>query len=109
MHQIHHYHSHHHHHHHHAHHEQAVVEGKVGYFQSALLHYPYKDFSHYLKKWDRYNILFSEQINEEQKNKNLISKLFYVFAYLIAKPGHWFLTTYFRHKGFMDGWQGFVF
>ncbi|HYM65184.1 MAG TPA: glycosyltransferase family 2 protein [Candidatus Sulfotelmatobacter sp.] len=90
-------------------HEQAEVEGKVGYLQSALLHYPYKDFSHYLRKWNLYNNLFAGQIKEEQSKKNIFQKIFYAFAYLVAKPGHWFLTTYFRHKGFMDGWQGFVF
>ena len=36
-------------------------------------------------------------------------KLFLAAAYLIAKPGHWMLTTYIRHKGFVDSWQGFVF
>lgn len=90
-------------------HEQAEVEGRVGYLKSALLHYPYKDFSHYLKKWNLYNNLFATQIREEQKNKNIFQKLFYAFAYLILKPAHWFLTTYFRHKGFMDSWQGFIF
>jgi len=90
-------------------HEQAVVDGKVGYLKSALLHYPYKDFSHYVNKWNRYNILFAEQIREEQKTKNIFQKLFYAFAYLVLKPGHWFLITYIRHKGFMDSWQGFVF
>lgn len=90
-------------------HEQAVVEGKVGYLKSALLHYPYESFSFYLMKWDRYNNFFAGQIKEELTKKNLLGKLFYAFAYLVAKPGHWFITTYFRHKGFMDGWQGFVF
>jgi len=90
-------------------HEQAEVEGKVGYLKNALLHYPYKNFSHYLNKWNRYNILFAEQIKEEQSKKNIFQKIFYAFGYLIAKPGHWLLTTYFRHKGFVDGWQGFTF
>ncbi len=90
-------------------HEQAEVEGKVGYLHSALLHYPYKDFSHYVRKWNLYNNLFAMQIKEEQDKKNIFQKIFYAFAYLVAKPGHWFLTTYFRHKGFVDGWQGFTF
>src|SRR3989304_8614302 len=90
-------------------HEQAVVSGKVGYLKSALLHYPYKDFSHYLRKWNMYNNLFATQIKDEQKSKNFFLKFFYAVGYLLAKPGHWFLTTYFRHKGFMDSWQGFVF
>lgn len=90
-------------------HEQAVVEGKVGYMKAALLHYPYENFSHYLRKWNFYNNFFAGQIKEEQSGKNIFQKLFYAFAYLIARPGHWFLITYFRHKGFVDGWQGFVF
>ncbi len=90
-------------------HEQAEVDGKVGYLSSALLHYPYKSFSHYLRKWNLYNNLLATQIKEEQEKKNIFEKLLYAFAYLVAKPGHWFLTTYFRHKGFMDSWQGFTF
>jgi len=90
-------------------HEQAVVEGRVGYLRHPFLHYPYKNFSNYLKKWNRYNDLFAEQIKEKLKNKNYLIKVAYIFGYLIIKPSHWFLTTYIRHKGFMDSWQGFVF
>ncbi len=90
-------------------HEQAVVEGKVGYLKNALLHYPYANFSQYINKWTRYNIFFAGQIREEQKHRNIFQKLFYAFSYLLLKPAHWLFTTYFRHKGFVDGWQGFVF
>ncbi len=90
-------------------HEQAMVEGKVGYLKNALLHYPYKNLSNYLSKWQRYNNLISAQIHEELKSKNNILKLGYGFGYFFIKPTHWFLTTYGRHKGFMDSWQGFTF
>ena len=90
-------------------HEQAVVEGKVGYLKEALLHYPYENFSHYYRKWDKYNDFFANQIKEEQKDKNLFQKFIYSFLYLFIKPTYWFLLTYLRHKGFMDSWQGFVF
>ncbi len=90
-------------------HEQAVIEGKVGYTKEALLHYPYKDFKAYLKKWMRYNHLLAAQLDEEIKKKSVFMKLYYALGYLIAKPGHWMVTSYGRHKGFMDGWQGFVF
>ena len=90
-------------------HEQAVVDGKVGYLKNALLHYPYENLRHYLNKWDRYNILFAGQIRDELKNKNLLLRVIYGFSYLFIKPAHWFFTTYFRHKGFVDSWQGFVF
>lgn len=90
-------------------HEQAVIEGKVGYTKGALLHYPYKDFSSYYAKWMRYNRLFATQIGEDFKRKNFFTKIILAIGYLFAKPAHWMLTAYGRHKGFMDGWQGFVF
>ena len=90
-------------------HEQAEVTGQVGYLKQALLHYPYGDFAAYLLKWNRYNDLLAGQIKESLRNKNFIVKIGYGIGYLIVKPAHWFLTTYFRHKGFMDLWSGFVF
>jgi glycosyltransferase involved in cell wall biosynthesis len=90
-------------------HEQAVVEGKTGYLKSALLHYPYKDFRHYLNKWTRYNKFFAGQIKEDMASKNLLQKLYYAIIYLLIKPIYWFLLTYIRHKGFVDSWQGFTF
>lgn len=90
-------------------HEQAEVEGRIEYLKHALLHYPYKDFAFYLMKWNRYNDLLAGQIKDNLKNKNLLIKFLYAVGYLVVKPGHWFLTTYIRHKGFMDSWDGFVF
>jgi len=90
-------------------HEQAEVVGHVGYLKHALLHYPYKDFGSYLLKWDRYNNLLATQIKDSLKGKNFFIKIAYGVGYLIIKPTHWFLTTYIRHKGFMDLWSGFVF
>ena len=90
-------------------HEQAVVEGKVGYLKTALLHYPYENLSHYLSKWNRYNKFAAVQIKEEMQGKNILQRIFAGFLYLFIKPAHWFLLTYLRHKGFIDSWQGFVF
>ncbi len=90
-------------------HEQAVVEGKVGYLKHALLHYPYKDFKTYLHKWDRYNTLTAAEIQEKLKKKNKFERFIEGVGYVAARPAHWMLTTYIRHKGFYDSWQGFVF
>ncbi len=90
-------------------HEQAVVEGQVGYLKHALLHYPYESFGFYLMKWNRYNDFSAQQIKDDLKDKNIVIHIWYFFGYLFIKPAHWFLTTYIRHKGFMDSWQGFVF
>lgn len=90
-------------------HEQAEVIGHVGYLKHALFHYPYKNFASYLIKWNRYNDLLAMQIKESLKNKNFLVKVVYAAGYLIIKPTHWLLTTYIRHRGFMDWWSGFVF
>ncbi len=90
-------------------HEQAEIQGESGYLKHAILHYPYKDFSQYIIKWNRYNIFFAGQIKEEQKDKNFLQRFLYAIGYFLIKPSYWFLMTYFRHKGFIDSWQGFVF
>lgn len=90
-------------------HEQAIVEGEKGYLKSAMLHYPYKDFSAYLVKWKRYNDVFATQIKEEREKKGFLFKVKEFFDYLIVKPIFWFIWTFGRHKGFVDLWSGFVF
>lgn len=79
-------------------HEQAVVEGKVGYFKNDLLHLRDKNFSIYMERFNRYTDLLSTQI----KNPGF-------FEYFFLKPVVWFLKAYIRHRGFMDGFPGFVF
>lgn len=90
-------------------HEQAVVDGRVGYLKEALLHYPYKSFGFYLMKWNRYNDLISKQIKEDLAGKHPVSHIAHGTNYLVLKPAYWFLSTYGRHKGFVDSWQGFTF
>lgn len=90
-------------------HEQADVEGKTAYLHNAMLHYPYENFNVYIRKWRRYNRLLKTEIQEKLKKENAIMQLFIALQYIIIKPIAWFGMTYLRHKGFMDGWQGFVF
>src|SRR3989344_5064583 len=90
-------------------HEQAVIDGSVGHLKSPLLHYPYRDFNFYLSKWNRYNDFAVPQIRAQLAGKNIVKKILFGISYLILNPIYWFLSTYFRHKGFMDSWQGFVF
>lgn len=86
-------------------HEQAQVDGKVGYLKNSLLHYPYKDFSEYLTHFDRYTSIFALEL-EEQK---IIISLISIIKYCIILPKYWFFLTFFRHRGFEDGFPGFVF
>lgn len=82
-------------------HENVEVNGEIGYIKNPLLHYADPDFSRYLMRWDRYTSL-----EVERMPKNL--KLGF-FDYMIWKPKITFLMMYFRHKGFVDGFPGFVF
>ncbi len=90
-------------------HEQAEVDGEVGYLKNPLLHYPYKNFQDYIFKWNRYTNLISTQTKDKLKKKNIFQRILYGLGSLFLKSPHWFLITYFRHKGFMDLWPGFVF
>lgn len=90
-------------------HEQAIIDGKVGHLHHPMLHFPYKDFSAYIKKWERYNNVIATQIGDELKNAWIGKRILAGCMYLIIRPIMWFVMTYGRHKGFMDGWSGFVF
>lgn len=86
-------------------HEQAVVEGKVGYLKSQLMHMADLKFSRYLIRFDRYTSLIRDELKRKKIGYNPIMAI----EYLFILPISWFFLTYVRHKGFMDSWQGFVF
>jgi hypothetical protein len=86
-------------------HEQAVVEGEVGHLRHPLDHIADPEFGRYLKRFDRYTNLIAMQLGENHTGKNIFS----LVKYMIALPCYWFVLAYGRHKGFLDGWQGFVF
>ena len=79
-------------------HEQAIVSGKVGRLKSDLLHFADNSFNRYLTRNSRYTSLMAS---------DLVSPHF--LDYFLIKPVWWFLKTYFRHKGYQDGFPGFVF
>jgi len=83
-------------------HENVEIKGETRYLKNALLHYADPNFSRYLTRWDRYTSFDAENFYKQGKNLNF-------FAYFFIKPQCWFLKTYFRHKGFLDGFPGFVF
>lgn len=86
-------------------HEQAVVEGKTSYLENPLIHIADLTFSRYLLRFNRYTDLISDELSRKKAGFNF----FILFQYMIGFPLWWFLLTYIRHKGFMDGWQGFLF
>ncbi len=86
-------------------HEQMVVDGKVGWLQNNLIHMADPTFERYLQRNSRYINLIRDQLKRDKVSKGPIEWI----NYFIIKPKWWFLLTFFRHKGFLDGWPGFVF
>lgn len=82
--------------------------GHVGYLKEALLHYADLDFSRYLHRWDRYTTLDADLIVKNEQTGE-IGGVIGAIQYFIVKPFVTFFLMYFRHKGFTDGFPGFVF
>ncbi len=86
-------------------HEQAEIDGEVGHLKHDLLHYADPQFSRYIMRQNRYSTEEAERIAKKYPKNS-----FFVFLkYFIWMPKWTFLKLYFRHKGFMDGFPGFVF
>jgi len=81
---------------------------EIGYLKNPLLHYADPDFSRYLMRWDRYTTLEVQNSKFKVQNKGKNSILMFL-EYFIWKPITTFFSMYLRHKGFMDGFPGFVF
>lgn len=86
-------------------HEQAEVSGKVAYLKAELLHLRDKNFSIYMDRFNRYTSLLALQIKEAGVKKGMIPFLDYIFF----KPFGWFIKSYIRHRGYVDGFPGFIF
>jgi glycosyl transferase family 2 len=86
-------------------HEQMVVKGRVGWLQHDLYHIDSPTFDRYLQRNKRYIDLLASDLKKEKKNIAVMAPI----QYLLVLPFWWFMLTYFRHKGFKDGWPGFVF
>lgn len=87
-------------------HELMEVKGATKWLNQDLLHIADPTFSRYLKRSNRYTTLQAETwLNEGRLGLGRGT----IFTYTIVKPMIRFLEIYLRHKGFMDGFPGFVF
>jgi len=86
-------------------HEQTVVSGKVGALNNDLLHYRDTDFSKYLDGFNRYSSFIASQMTDRNEAIGLIPTI----NNLIIKPLNTFLNLFIRHRGYIDGFPGFVF
>lgn len=86
-------------------HEQMKVDGEVGWLKNDLIHWATPNFSRYFLRENRYATLEAIEMVEKKVPINP----FTFVKYLIFLPIQTFLLLFVRHKGFLDGWQGFVF
>src|SRR3989344_6104368 len=86
-------------------HEQAVVAGQSGYLVHPLIHMSDTTFAKYWMKHQRYTDLLAQQFGAQRNSLSPITAI----ENVIVQPMYWFLLTFFRHRGFLDSWQGFLF
>ncbi|KKS94775.1 MAG: Glycosyl transferase family 2 [Candidatus Collierbacteria bacterium GW2011_GWB1_44_6] len=86
-------------------HEQMIVKGVTGWLMSDLDHLATPNFSRYLLRENSYSSLHAHQLKDAGVKVNLFNTLNYLFF----KPLGTFLSLYFRYRGFLDGFPGFVF
>lgn len=85
-------------------HEQIEIKGKVGTLKSDLLHLADPMFERYLARFDRYTEETASDFEKDQVKINVINGIYY----LAIKPCLIFFTLYIRHRGYKDGFRGFV-
>lgn len=83
----------------------TIVNDNIKQLTSPILHYPYKHLVVYFRKWAQYAVFDGDECYAQglrPSTKNFIT-------YCVGKPLHWFLLTYVRHRGYVDGFPGLVF
>jgi hypothetical protein len=81
-----------------------VVDGGVDWLEEAMIHMADPTFSRYLERANRYTSLTADGLQTKHIPKTIFSAL----THLVWLPTKTFLLLFFRHKGFMDGFSGFV-
>jgi len=86
-------------------HEQMQVDGEVGWAKGHLLHYSNPSFTDYMRKFNTYTSFKAQQWADEGKR----AQWWGIGYYMIWLPLLTFLKLYLRHRGYVDGYPGFVF
>ncbi len=86
-------------------HEQMVVDGEVGWANGHLLHYGNPTFEEYLRKWNTYTSFKATQLRDARVTISFYNSL----RFMLFKPFSTWFSLFIRHKGFVDGYPGFVF
>ncbi|MCR4325047.1 MAG: glycosyltransferase family 2 protein [Candidatus Curtissbacteria bacterium] len=85
-------------------HEQVKIKGDVGHLRNDILHLADPNFSRYLTRANRYTSFTASKLKEQNTRTDILTFLYYV----LIKPPVTFLKIYFRHRGYKDGFRGFI-
>jgi glycosyltransferase involved in cell wall biosynthesis len=81
-------------------HESVEVDGPIGRLRGALVHRSYRDVGDFLARTNRYTTLAADEWVRAGRRAGI--------ADLVLRPVGRFLSMYVVHRGFLDGWRGFV-
>jgi glycosyltransferase involved in cell wall biosynthesis len=85
-------------------HEQIEIDGEVSWLFNDLKHYDSPTMKRYLARFNRYTDLKAKELADKRFPKNP----FFFLHYSLFLPIYTFFNIYLRHKGIMDGPQGFL-
>lgn len=85
-------------------HEQIEVDGRVAWLFNDLEHIDSPNFERYIKRNNRYTDLIAKDFERDNVPKNVV----YWLLNIVYKPIVTFFDLYVRHKGFLDGYRGFI-
>jgi len=80
-------------------HDKVILDGPVARLKGDLLHYSFRDISHYISKINVYSDVFLQRQRDAGQNWSLASN--------VARPLWRFFRAYFLRLGFLDGFPGF--
>jgi len=85
-------------------HEQIQIDGEASWLFNDLEHHDSPTLKRYFVRMNRYTDLHAKELEVSKVAKNLIAFVYYSFY----KPLITFLNLFIRHKGFLDGVNGFL-
>lgn len=81
-------------------HEKVILNGKVSYLKSPLIHYSYKNISDIILRIDKYSSWSSYELMKNNKK----ASLWKIFSHTFFR----FFLKYILRGGFRDGVPGFI-
>lgn len=85
-------------------HEQVEIDGETGHLENDILHLADPDFARYLMRANRY----TDQTAQYLKKKKITFGPVSVLQYTFVKPISTFISIYCVHRGYIDGFRGFI-